>query len=834
MQKFLDKFTISYKNSIKQAFEMAWKSDSLSVDPEHLFYSLIIQKGSIGNYILKGLKITTAQFKKNLLLNSPARDHLKKNKKHPVISNESKGIIKRSAAIAATMRHKFIGTEHLLVALIKSDNPAIIKFFKQYKINPEKLEGQIIGSLKTLTKFAQITDQSRYVEFKKMNKDYSEEKGEKENDFIVDLTDRDNIKKIDPVIAREDEIARIIQILSRRSKNNPLLLGEPGVGKTAIIEGLAKKIAKLEVPPFLYGKKIIKLNMGSMVAGTMFRGEFESRLKTIIDRIQNDPDAILFIDEIHNIVGAGSSSGNLDAANILKPALARGEFHLIGATTLADYKKQIEKDRALKRRFATIKVDELNAEKSHKILIGLKKYYENFHRIKITEQAVCSAIKLSNRYLTDRVLPDKALDLIDEAAAKVKLKKEKHNFNFLQSKFRNRLEKIELTKQKHINGEDYSAAMELKKDADDLIKEFQSLEKMNNDFKKTAIGEITDSDIMDVVSKITNIPKSQLNSEDADHLLNLEKKLSEKIIGQEKSIKTVVKFLKRALLNISSPNRPLASFMFLGPVGIGKTELAKQIANLIFSENQPETGQSLARKSSMIKLDMSEFNDKFNVSRLIGAPAGYVGYDEGGRLTEFVKHNPHSLILFDEIEKAHPEVLNILLQILEDGILTDASGEEINFKNCLIILTSNIGMKEFYAGKNIGFNTIKKSKKNFSDLKDNILNKLKNKMRPELLSRLDKILVFNPLERKNIEKIVELQLEELNSNLVDKKIKLLADNRAIKDLASLSYSPEQGARAVRKIIQEKVEDKLVEIILKEKKGDVIKTKNGIIKVVKIK
>lgn len=822
MQKFLDKFTISYKEIIKQAFEMAWKTDRSAVDPEHLFYSLITQKGCIGSNILKALKVTSAQFKKSILLKSHTNRDIKKNKKHPVVSGKSKEVIKRSAAIASAMSHRFIGTEHLLMALIKSDDPEIIKFFKYYKIKPKKLEDQLIGSLKTLTKFARLANQSRHAKFKKIDKEYFSEENEKESDFIIDLTDRDNIKKIDPVIAREDEISRIVQILSRRSKNNPLLLGEPGVGKTAIVEGLAKKIANLDVPPFLYGKKIIKLNMGSMVAGTMFRGEFEARLKTIIEKIQNDPDAILFIDEIHNIVGAGSSSGNLDAANILKPALARGEFRLIGATTFTDYKQQIEKDRALKRRFAAIKIEEPNAKKSAEILIKLKKYYEKFHRIEITEQAISSAVKLSGRYLTNSFLPDKAIDLIDEAAAKVKIKKEKHNFSFLQSKFKNRLKKIELAKQHHINGGDYSAAIGLKKNADELIKEFQSLEKINEELKETTIGKITDSDIAEVISKMTNIPKNQLDAESADNILGLEEKLNTKIIGQEKSIKTVVRFLKRALLNISSPDRPLASFIFLGPVGIGKTELAKQIAKLVFGE-----------KSSMIKLDMSEFNDKFNISRLIGAPAGYVGYNEGGKLTEFVKHNPYSLILFDEIEKAHPDASNLLLQILEDGILTDASGEEINFKNCLIILTSNIGMKEFYAGKNIGFAAGKQSKENFSELKDKILDKLKNRMRPELLSRLDKILIFNPLNKKNIEKIIKLRLEELNNNLIDKKIKLSADAGAIKDLTLLAYSPEQGARAVRKIIQEEVEDKLVEIILKEKKGDAIKTKNGLIKIVKI-
>lgn len=817
MQKFLNKFTINYKNAIADAYNFVWEKHLLTIEPEHIFYSLITQKGTFANQIFKKTKTNLPEIKRELFANNNQQSN--KNKIMPRLSLSSMNLIKKSAIIANSFKHKFIGTEHLLNALIKSDNPKIKNFLKAKKIDLTRLEEQLASTLKTISKFSQIPETTKqHYPIEEMNF-FDEKIMPDENNFLIELTKKSIVETFDPVIARDEEIKKIIQILCRRKKSNPLLLGETGVGKTAIIEGLAKKIIEMDVPPILFGKKIIKLDLGSAIAGTMFRGEFESKLKYAIEQIQNDPNAILFIDEIHNIVGAGASSGSLDAANILKPALSRGKLSLIGATTFSDYKKQIEKEQALTRRFEVVQIEEPDAIKSKKILTAIKKHYEEFHKIKITNQAIDSAIHISERYITNKFLPDKAIDLIDKAASSVKLKKQKHNFDFLQNKFAEKAKDIQIKKRKYISDENYESALNLKKQEKILLEEFELFKKFRSQIEMSTLGKITEQDIIKTASKTTNIPIEQINLINKKNILDLEKKLNEKIIGQKKPINIVSKYLKRALLDMSSPERPLGSFIFLGPTGVGKTELAKQIAKLVFG-----------KKNSFIKFDMSEFNDKFNSSKMIGAPAGYVGYEEGGKLTEFVKHNPYSLILFDEIEKAHPDIFNLLLQILEDGILTDAGGNSVNFKNSLIILTSNIGVKEFYSKNNIGFGDDEKSDFNFNNLKKRINEKVKKILRPELLSRLDQILIFNPLNKKNIEKIVELQLRNLDKRLLEKNIKLGYNKKIIKELASMSCIPEQGARAVRKIIQSKIEDQLIDIILEDKKNSFIKIGNEKIKV----
>ncbi|NCF74974.1 MAG: AAA domain-containing protein [Xanthomonadaceae bacterium] len=819
MQKFLNKFTINYKDAIARAYNFALENHNSMIEPEHIFYSLITQKGTFANQIFKKTKTSLLEIKKELLVKNNSLD-LDINKKiTPYLSTSSIDLIKKSAVIANKFKHKFIGTEHLLNALIKSDNPKIKKFLKEKKINLARLEEQLSSTLKTISKFSQISERtSRPHRLEEINF-FDEKTMPEKNNFLIELTKDSMLDTFDPVIARDEEIEKIIQILCRRKKNNPLLLGETGVGKTAIIEGLAKKIIKMEVPPILFGKKIIKLDLGSAIAGTMFRGEFESKLEYTIEQIQNDPNAILFIDEIHNIVNAGTSNGALDAANILKPALSRGKLSLIGATTFSDFKKYIEKDQALVRRFETIQIEEPDTKKTKEILNAIKKYYEEFHKIKITDQAIDSAIYVSERYMTNKFLPDKAIDLIDKAASSLKLKKQKHNFDFLQNRFIEKANKLQREKQKYITNENYESALNLKKQEKILFKEFDLFKKFRSQAETLILGKITDQDIIKTAAQTTSIPIEQINLTNKKNISDLEKKLNDKIIGQKKIIHIVNKYLKRALLNMSSPERPLGSFIFLGPTGVGKTELAKQIAKLVFG-----------KKNSFIKFDMSEFNDKFNASRMIGAPAGYVGYEEGGKLTEFVKHNPYSLILFDEIEKAHPDIFNLLLQILEDGILTDAGGNTINFKNTLVILTSNIGVEEFYAKDSIGFGTNEKNNSNFNILKNKINKRIKKIIRPELLSRLDQILIFNPLDKKNIKKIVELQLNELEKKLLEKNIKLSYNKKVVNQLASMSYLPEQGARAVRKTIQAKIEDQLVDIILENKKNSFIKLGNEKIKV----
>ncbi len=822
MKNFLDKFTINYKKTISNAYKLAWENNNKEICPEHIFYSLVVQKGKLSNQVLKKLKITQTQLKKELIKKQTIKNKEIKERISPDFSRDSKNIIKKSAAISNNLDHKFIGTEHLLMSIIQSRDAKLTSLFKKYKLDILKLEEQVSLTLKTISRFSNFSSE-KYNTNEMLNLDMLPEEQSRNNDhnFTIELTEKENVEKFDPVIARESEIERIIQILCRRKKNNPLLLGEPGVGKTAIIEGLAKKIADADVPSPLLGKKIIKLDLGSAIAGTMFRGEFESRIKKTIDEIQNDPHAILFIDEIHTIVGAGVSGGSLDAANILKPALSRGEFSLIGATTYSDYKKNIEKDPALIRRFDTIKIEEPNTIKSKEILSQLKEYYEAFHQIEITESAINSAISLSNRYMPSKFLPDKAIDLIDEAASSVKLKKQKHNIHFIEIEFEKKFKELRDKKRQYINNENYAGAIELKKQEENLKKEFSFFEQFKEKAKAVMLGKITSKDVIVSVSRATNIPIEQLSLENRENILNIEKKLNTKIVGQKEAISVITKYLKKSLLNMSHPERPLGSFLFLGPTGVGKTELAKEISNLAFGD-----------KKSLIKLDMSEFSDKFNASKLIGAPAGYVGYEEGGKLTEFIKHNPYSVVLFDEIEKAHPSLFNLLLQILEDGVLTDASGSTIDFKNTLIIMTSNVGMEDFYSQKNIGFGSKKSADNNFNEVKSKIGKNIKKILKPELLSRLDQILVFNPLKEKDIKKIVKLQLKELNERISEKSIELISDEEAIKYLSSISNKPSEGARAVRKTIQEKIEDELIEIMLKNKKDDIIKVGQGTVRIKK--
>lgn len=812
---FLNKFTIGYKKVILESQKVAKEASSSEINPEHLFYALITQKGSLANQILKKIKITQSQLKKDLF---GIKNITSITSTLPDLSVVSKNLIKKSAIIASNFNHHFVGTEHLLSVILATDNQQIANFLHKYKIDITKLEEQANVSIKTISKFSENPKTIfKLINSNQQNDDFDffPQENNTNVSFITEITEKKETEKFDPVIGREKEIERIIQVLCRRKKNNPLLLGEPGVGKTAIIEGLAKKITEMDVPSSLLGKKIIKLDLGSAISGTMFRGEFEARLKTTIEEIQNDPNAILFIDEIHNIVGAGASNGSLDAANILKPALSRAEFSVIGTTTLADYKKHIEKDKALLRRFEVVKTEEPTKEEAKKILINLKKYYEDFHKIEITDSAIDSAINLSSRYLTDKFLPDKAIDLIDEAASGIKIKKQKYNINFVQIEFEKKFKKIQDEKRKYINAENYAEAIKLREDEIKLNREYEIFKHLREQSEKVKIGEITEQDIAQVISKMTNIPVEKLNINDKKNIADLEKSLSNKIIGQSKAISIVTKYLKRALLDMSHPDRPLGSFLFLGPTGVGKTQLTKEIAKKVFGE-----------KGSFIKLDMSEYSDKFNTSKLIGAPAGYVGYDEGGKLTEFVKHNPYSLVLFDEIEKAHPDIFNLLLQILEDGILTDASGQAVNFKNTLIVLTSNIGLSDFYSKEYIGFGSDNKQEINFEELSEKINKNLKASVRPELLGRLDKILIFNPLNKADIEQIVKLQLDELNTRLINKHIKLKSNKLAIKYLSELAYSPDQGARAVRKTIQDKVEDELVEMMLKNKKSGRIQLGKG--------
>ncbi len=618
------------------------------------------------------------------------------------------------------------------------------------------------------------------------------------------------------MIGRIREIERLIQILNRRTKNNPVLIGEPGVGKTAIVEGLAHKITSGEVPDSLHKKRILTLDLASMVAGTKYRGEFEEMIKKIIDEAKKNQDIILFIDEFHTVISAGAAEGALDAANILKPALSRGEIQCIGATTLEEYRKYIEKDAALERRFQPIKVEEPSLEETIEILGGIKKNYEDFHSITITSEALAAAAKLSKRYISDRFLPDKAIDLIDEAASKSKIKR--IEFPKEIKELQKDLEKIISKKEKAVSGQDFEKAAEMRDLEISVLEKIKKLKTENIDKKSQKPVKITEEDIAEVVSSWTGIPITRLVEVETKRLLNLDKILKERIIGQDEAVQTIAQAIRRSRTGISDTRRPIGSFIFLGPSGVGKTELAKVLAKYVF-----ET------EDALVKLDMSEFMERHNVSRLIGAPPGYVGYEESGKLTEAVRRKPYAVILLDEIEKAHPDVFNILLQILEDGYLTDAKGKRVDFKNTIIIMTSNIGVAELNRQAFVGFQADthdekKKAENRYKEIKKSILGRLKDNFRPEFLNRIDRIIVFRPLDKNDIRKIVDLQVSDLQERLLEHKTKIKITTKAKDLLAKNGFDPENGARPLRRVIQNIIEDELAERMLTSEihEGDTIK------------
>uniref|UniRef100_UPI00402A00C9 ATP-dependent Clp protease ATP-binding subunit n=1 Tax=Eubacterium sp. TaxID=142586 RepID=UPI00402A00C9 len=618
------------------------------------------------------------------------------------------------------------------------------------------------------------------------------------DEFGKDLTELAKQGKIDPVIGREKEIRRVVQILSRRNKNNPCLIGEPGVGKTAIAEGLALKIVEGEVPEILSSKHIYSLDLTSMVAGTKYRGDFEERIKKAMDEVRESNDVILFIDEIHNIMGAGAAEGAVDAANILKPSLARGEIQVIGATTISEYRKYIEKDAALERRFQPVTVGEPTEEETVEILKGLRDKYEAHHKVRITDDAINAAVKLSSRYINDRYLPDKAIDLIDEAASVVRL-----NANTLPQNLRDMEEEIKRLKgekQSAISSQDYEQAAKLRdkeNQLSNLLKEEKSKWQNSSNRDVKSVGE---DEVAQVVSSWTGVPVSQLTKEESEKLLNMEKILHERIVGQDKAVSAIARAIRRGRVGLKNPNRPIGSFIFLGPTGVGKTELCKALAEAMFGD-----------ENAIIKLDMSEYMEKHTVSKLIGAPPGYVGFDEGGQLTEKIRRKPYSVVLFDEIEKAHPDVFNMLLQILEDGVLTDSQGRKVSFKNSIIIMTSNVGAAKITnESQLLGFG--KESKENQS-IEDLVMPDLKKTFKPEFLNRLDEIIVFNQLNEDDIFEIAKRMLKSLQKRSKDLDIDLDFTDDAIREISKEGFDKVYGARPLRRAIQSKIEDKLSELIL---------------------
>lgn len=707
----------------------------------------------------------------------------------------AKRIIEISFQIARTMRNSYVSVEHLLAALLKEDDSYAVKFINELGTDSQRVFDDLISDLSSNS-----YDSNPQSSSKKKGKS----KTPTLDEFGKNLTELAKQGKIDPVIGREKEIERVIQILSRRNKNNPCLIGEPGVGKTAIAEGLALKIVNGEVPEMLANKTIYSLDLTSMVAGTKYRGDFEERIKKAMDEVKDNKDVILFIDEIHNIMGAGAAEGAVDAANILKPSLARGEIQVIGATTISEYRKNIEKDAALERRFQPVTVGEPTEEETVEILKGLRDKYEAHHKVKITDDAINSAVKLSSRYINDRFLPDKAIDLIDEAASVVRL-----NAYTLPQNLKDMEEEIKrlnAEKQDAVNNQKFEEAAKIRDKANELKKLLDDERSKWRNSSNHDVKAVSSEEIAQVVSQWTGVPVNQLTKEESERLLNMEKFLHERIVGQDKAVSTISKAIRRGRVGLKNPNRPIGSFIFLGPTGVGKTELCKSLAEAMFGD-----------ENAIIKLDMSEYMEKHTVSKLIGAPPGYVGFDEGGQLTEKIRRKPYSVVLFDEIEKAHPDVFNMLLQILEDGVLTDSQGRKVSFKNAIIIMTSNVGASKITDEK-LALGFVQEDGKKLS-IEDLVMPDLKKTFKPEFLNRLDDIIVFNQLDQNDIEEIAKRMLKSLKKRTADLGIELNFTDNAITELAKEGFDKTYGARPLRRAIQSKIEDRLSELILDKTIGE---------------
>ena len=701
----------------------------------------------------------------------------------------AKKVIELSMDEARKLGHSYVGTEHILLGLIREGEGVAARVLNNLGVSLNKARQQVLQLLGS----NEATSGHQGGASANANTPTLDS-------LARDLTVVAREGRLDPVIGRSKEIQRVIEVLSRRTKNNPVLIGEPGVGKTAIAEGLAQQIVNNEVPETLRDKRVMTLDMGTVVAGTKYRGEFEDRLKKVMDEIRQAGNIILFIDELHTLIGAGGAEGAIDASNILKPSLARGELQCIGATTLDEYRKYIEKDAALERRFQPIHVDEPSLEESVQILRGLRDRYEAHHRVSITDDAIEAAVKLSDRYITDRFLPDKAIDLIDEAASKVRLRSYTTPPNLKELEVK--LEEIRKEKDAAVQSQEFEKAASLRDMEQRLREKLEDTKRQWKEQQGKENSEVTVEDIANVVSTWTRIPVSKLAQTETNKLLNLESILHDRLIGQDEAVVAVAKAVRRARAGLKDPKRPIGSFIFLGPTGVGKTELARALAESMFGD-----------EDAMIRIDMSEYMEKHSTSRLVGSPPGYVGYEEGGQLTEKVRRKPYSVVLLDEVEKAHPDVFNILLQVLEDGRLTDSKGRTVDFRNTIVIMTSNVGAEALKRNKHLGFN-VQDESRDYSDMKGKVMDELKKAFRPEFLNRIDEIIVFHMLEKKHIQEIVTLMVNQLVNRLKEQEIELELTSTAIESIADKGFDREYGARPLRRAIQKHVEDRLSEELLK--------------------
>jgi ATP-dependent Clp protease ATP-binding subunit ClpC len=792
----IDNFTPKARHVLSLAQKQAEYFRKPQISTEHLLIALIELEGSVASRVLRELGLEADRVREFVEEEMGFGDHTGQITLSPGMQQ----VIPFAMDEARKKDQKSVGTEHLLLGLIRLKSCQAMNILEKLGVTPEQIRRQTDRVLRESQSDSRPALTGRTSGRRRRAEKKDPEKTPLIDQLATDLTTLAEENKLDPVIGRQTEIERVIQILARRTKNNPALIGEPGVGKTAIVEGLAQRIVEGDVPAPLLDKRLLQLDVGSLVAGTMYRGQFEERLKRVIDELKSS-EAILFIDEVHMLVGAGSAGSSVDAANILKPALSRGELQVIGATTLDEYRKNIESDAALERRFQPIIVNEPTVEETIEILHGVRSAYEDHHRLTIEDDALESAAKLSARYVSDRFLPDKAIDLIDESASRVRMYKSPAALDAkdIIANLRERRKELEIAK----DDEDFDQVEDLQDQIENLE---EKLEDMRNIWDRTKSPHVTSEDIAEVISMWTGVPLMQLETEESARLLSMEAKLREHIIGQDEAIETISKAIRRARAGLKDPSRPVGSFIFLGPTGVGKTELTKALAAFMFGS-----------EDALIQLDMSEFMERHSVSRLVGAPPGYVGYEDAGQLTEAIRRRPYSIVVFDEIEKAHPEAHNMLLQIMEEGHLSDARGHKVDFRNAIIIMTTNVGADMIQRQSTFGFSlTVDEAQEEaqaYKEMRKKLTDALKRSFRPEFINRLDGVIVFRSLNKDDIRKIVQLELDKVNARLEENQIRIRATDEALAFLAEEGYNPEMGARPLRRVIQQKIEDRLSDALL---------------------
>lgn len=786
-----ERFTNRAQEVIGEAKKAAAQLEQNYIGTEHLLLGLVRVSDSVASKLLQEQGVTEERLEE--LISSLITPTGSVSVREPDgFSPEAYRVIQSSYLEAKRFHSSLVGTEHILISMLKSFDCAGTKLLNTMKVNIRQLYIELVSA-----KDGDVAAAREDVESLQYTRN-SESKTPLLDQYSTDLTELAKEGRIDPVIGREQEINRVIQILSRRTKNNPCLIGEPGVGKTAIAEGLASRIYEGNVPDTISGKRVVTLDMAGMVAGSKYRGEFEERMKNVINEVRNDGQTLLFIDELHTLVDAGGADGAMNASNILKPCLARGELQIVGATTIDEYRKHIEKDAALERRFQPVMVEEPSEDETVAILKGLRHVYEEHHRVKITDAALEAAVKLSSRYINDRFLPDKAIDLVDEAASKVRLTA------FVApeavSKLKKDIESLNQEKESAIQEEAFEKAGEIKKKQDRKQAQINRLmEKWEQEKENTRL-QVTEHEIADVVSTWTKIPVRSLEEGEAKRLMNLENVLHERVVGQQEAVTAISKAIRRGRVGLKDPKRPIGSFLFLGPTGVGKTELSKALAQAMFGT-----------ENAIIRVDMSEYMEKHSVSRMVGSPPGYVGYEEGGQLSEKVRRNPYSVVLFDEIEKASPEVFNILLQVLDDGHITDGQGRKVDFKNTVIIMTSNAGARSIAAPKRLGFTSVETPEQSYEMMKKGVMDEIKNIFKPEFLNRIDDIIVFHPLEKEEITRIVRLLTDVMAKRVKENmNITVSFTKKAIEKIAEEGYDKAYGARPLRRAIQSKIEDAFAE------------------------